>query len=255
MKQYVIGFVMLVGLASCTSINVKLADKDLAEERRPLSGFQRVELLGSLDVRYTQADSFSVVVKAPADVIGEVETNVKDSCLVVGMRGEGAVVNFGIADSDDVTVYVTSPDFLGIELKGSGDFTCDRPLDTDNLDIRLKGSGDIRFRQVICDRAAVQLVGSGDVDVKLLTAQLSSVEVVGSGDVEMAQQQVAQTALELKGSGDIKINFRQCGAVKARLVGSGDITLRGDVATLESNTRGSGDIKTGALTVREQSAQ
>ncbi len=251
MKQLFFAVAMMAGLASCTHINMKVGNTTMVEESRAIDGFERIEMLGSLDVRYAQADSFSVIVKAPENVIGEVETRVKDSSLVVCMKGEGAVMNFGIADSDGVTVYVTSPDFLGVELKGSGDFTCDKPLDTDNLSIRLKGSGDINFRQIICDHAAIQLVGSGDVKVKQLTAQQTDVEVVGSGDVEVAQQQVALTTLGLKGSGDIKMDFRQCGDVKARLVGSGDITLRGDVATLEDSTRGSGDIRTKALTVRE----
>ena len=243
---------MMAVLASCTQVKFSMGDKATAEEQRELSGFERIEQLGSLDVKYRQGGAFSVRVEAPKDVIKDVETIVRGNCLVVKMKGEGSVVNFGVADSDGVTVYVTSPDFLGIELKGSGDFTCEGPLDTDNLDIWLKGSGDITFYEVICDRADIQLVGSGDVKVKQLTAQQTAVEVVGSGDVEVAQRQVEQTSIELKGSGDIKMSCTQCGSVSTRLMGSGDITLKGDVATLDSSTRGSGDTDTDKLTIREK---
>jgi hypothetical protein len=252
MKQIVFAVAMMALVASCANIKFRVGDKAVAEEQRELTGFERIEQFGSLDVRYRQGDTFSVRVEAPKDVVKDVETIVRGNCLVVRMKGEGSVVNFGIADSDGVTVYVTSPDFLGIELRGSGDFVCEGLLDTDNLDIWLKGSGDITFNDVICDRANIQQVGSGDVKVRQLTAQQTDVELVGSGDMEVTQRQVAQTRIELKGSGDIKMKCRQCGSVISRLIGSGDITLNGDVASLGSSTRGSGDINTDGLTVGQK---
>ena len=240
-----------VALASCKGLKVDYHhDEPTVSQRRALTGFERIELLGSLDVKYQQADSFSVFVDAPADVLKYVETRVEGNRLIVNIKGEGKIINFGVKDADDVTVYVTSPDFLGIELKGSGDFDCKGHLDTDNLNIQLKGSGDIEFQDVICDHVAVSVVGSGDVEVKNIVSRETDIQLVGSGDIKMNQRQVARTDMELKGSGDISLMLQQCGTVNARVLGSGDITLRGDVDKLNQQTRGSGDIHTKQLVIR-----
>ena len=215
---------------ACSGLKVHYSKTDPhGVHERDLKGFERVELLGSLDVKYAQADSFSVRVDAPVKVLNDVETYVTGNKLVVKMKGEGNIINLGVSDADDVTVFVTSPDFLGIELKGSGDFESNGLVDTDNLDITLSGSGDIKFDDIICDRVNVSLVGSGDVDVKHVKTQWAGVQLVGSGDVKM--------------------RLDDSGAVDANVIGSGDITLSGNVKDYKYNVRGSGDMNTSGLTI------
>lgn len=217
---------------SCSGLNVKFSHTAAhAEEQRSLTGFERIELLGSLDIKYQQSDSFSVRVDAPVEILKKVETRVEGDKLIVNMKGEGEVINFGVPDGDNVTVYVTSPDLLGIALRGSGDFECQHLLDTDNLDIMLNGSGDIKFDDIICDQVNVSLVGSGDVELKHVKMLRSYVNLVGSGD--------------------IKVNYDNSGAVEANLTGSGDITLSGSVKDYKSNVRGSGDMHTEQLAIRK----
>lgn len=233
MKKVLLLSVVTLGMltsCACSGLKVHYSKTDPhGIHERDLKGFERIELLGSLDVKYAQADSFSVRVDAPVKVLNEVETYVTGNKLVVKMKGEGNIINLGVSDADDVTVFVTSPDFLGIELKGSGDFESNGLVDTDNLDITLSGSGDIRFDDIICDRVNVSLVGSGDVDVKNVKTQWAGVQLVGSGDVKM--------------------RLDDSGAVDANVIGSGDITLSGNVKDYKYNVRGSGDMNTSALTV------
>lgn len=217
---------------SCSGLNVKFSHTAAhAEEQRSLTGFDRIELLGSLDIKYQQSDSFSVRVDAPVEILKKVVTRVEGDKLIVNMEGEGEMINFGVPDGDNVTVYVTSPDLLGIALRGSGDFECQHLLDTDNLDIMLNGSGDIKFDDIICDQVNVSLVGSGDVELKHVKMLRSYVNLVGSGD--------------------IKVNYDNSGAVEANLTGSGDITLSGSVKDYKSNVRDSGDMHTEQLAIRK----
>lgn len=224
----------MLALASCSFNRLKTRQSDNDNHRThfssQLTGFNRIELQGSLDVKYSQADTFSVVVLAPNDVLRYVETRVDGEKLIINMKDGDKLINFGMDDSDDVTVYVTSPDFLGIELKGSGDFDSKGLLDTDSLDIVLRGSGDIEFDNVICDQVNVSLVGSGDVEVRTVKALRSRVSLIGSGDVKMC--------------------YDNSGVVESNLTGSGDITLRGKVKELKSNVRGSGEVNTEKLTVK-----
>ena len=231
-KDLLLSVVVLGMLTSCSCSGLKVSyskTEPHGMHGRDLKGFERIEQLGSLDVKYQQADSFSVRVEAPVKVLDDVETYVAGNKLVVRMKGEGNIINLGVSDADDVTVFVTSPDFLGIELKGSGDFESSGLVDTDNLDITLNGSGDIKFDDIICDRINVSLVGSGDVDVKNVKTQWAGVQVVGSGDVKM--------------------RLDDSGAVEANLTGSGDITLSGHVKDYKHHVRGSGDIDVDKLRI------
>ena len=229
--QFLTMMAVLIGLTSCTSCKVSRwhVETSQASETRTLRGFERIELLGSLDVKYQQADSFSVEVSAPEQYLDKVETIVEGNRLVLRMKGDGKFINFGVSDGDGVKVYVTSPDLIGVTLRGSGDFECVHLVDTDNLDITLNGSGDIKFADVICDRVNVSLVGSGDVDMREVKTLWAGVSVVGSGDVKM--------------------RFENSGKVEANITGSGDITLKGTVSNYQYNVRGSGDMHTEELKI------
>ncbi len=224
--------VVLIGLTSCTVRKWHVVTSNQSSDVRELRDFERIELLGSLDVKYQQADSFSVEVCAPKEHLGQVETIVEDNCLILRMKGDGKLINFGVADGDNVKVYVTSPDLIGVTLRGSGDFECLHLVDTDNLDITLNGSGDIKFADIICDRVNVSLVGSGDVDLREVKTLYADVDLVGSGDVKM--------------------QFNNSGKVKTNLTGSGDITLSGDVKDYKSHVRGSGDMHTEGLSIANE---
>ncbi len=247
MKKLFFVFVVVFAVVAGTSVYA-FQGSDKVEESRGLKGFERIRLEGSPDIKYAQGKTWSVRVKAPKSIIKKVQTRVENNTLVVSVSS-GSMFSFSSMKDNDVTVYVTSPDLVGVEVHGSGDFESKSHVDTDNLAITLKGSGDIDFYDIICDRVNVSLVGSGDVDVKKVVTQYSAVELVGSGDVKISQLNAKDTKLELKGSGDIKVANQNCGIVTCRLVGSGDITLTGTVRKLEKTTRGSGDIHTDGLQI------
>ena len=232
MKKIVFAIMALALLTSCKYDITKTVTvhSDNVEENRQLKNFERIVLMGSIDIKYAQADSFSVKVSAPESIVKKVETTVEKNELKVRMRDGGRILRIGGIDSGNVTVYVTSPDFLGINLMGSGDFMCVTPLDTDTLTIGLRGSGNIYFKDVICDRVNVSLIGSGDVSVNRVRAQQALLDLIGSGDIEM--------------------NFDNSGVVDAQVKGSGDITLKGNVRKMNNQVRGSGDIDTDELMVK-----
>ncbi len=252
MKKVLLAIISLLMLTACS---LKIGDKsnvEVASDQRQLNGFERIVQQGSMDVKYQQGDQFSVVVKTRKSDVNKVETRVENSTLFISMKEMSKLVNFGWTDGDDVVVYVTSPDLIGVEVNGSGDFKCRTPLDTDHLDMILKGSGDIEFSDIICDDIAISVVGSGDVKVQEVKAQKSAISLVGSGEIKVNQQHVAQTMVELKGSGEVKVNFNDCGLVKSSLLGSGEITLSGNVAEHQSSKQGSGDLDVEKLAVKNK---
>ena len=147
-------------------------------------------------------------------------------------------------ESDDIKVYITSPDIIDVSLMGSGDFIAQNHIDTDNLKIELKGSGNIEIADVICDRIQTTLVGSGDVSIGHVVTGSSDIELVGSGDIDINHERANRIDIMLKGSGDIRSTFQACGDVVSELRGSGDITLGGDVRSMQFRKVGSGTYHT-----------
>ena len=235
---------MAVAMLSMSCVNMKIGmDGDVVSEYRPLKGFEKIEINGSPNVYYTQADSFTVKVRGPKDGLENILTEVNDGTLSIRNRGKMGVVNIVIHDEDQAEVYVTSPDLVSVRLSGSGDFTSEKCVDTDQMEIVLRGSGDMNVKDLICDACRVELMGSGNIDVNRLEAKESDVTLIGSGDIVINQYQVLSTRLGLKGSGDIKVDFNEgCQAVDCELRGSGDITLRGVVSRFSQQKTGSGDI-------------
>ena len=231
MKKVLFAIVALALLTSCKfDVTRSVTVDSNVEESRQLKNFERIAMLGSMDVKYAQADTFSVKVNGPSDIIKKVETIVEGNVLKIKMKDSNRIIHFGDVDSGNVTVYFTSPDFLSVSLMGSGDFMSVLPLDTDTLTIDLKGSGDIYFKNVICDRIDASVIGSGDVTVNKVKTQQARLDVIGSGDIDMG--------------------FDNSGSVDAQVKGSGDITMKGTVRQMNKLVRGTGDIDTDDLQVK-----
>jgi uncharacterized Zn ribbon protein len=240
-------------LGSCINERKVLGvfDSEKVTERRGHDGFEKIEILGSPTVYYTQADSFSVSVKGPKSMVDDIITEVDGHTLKVRNRGKIGIFNISVGDDDQTAVYVTSPDLTRVQLNGSGDFISNGRIDTDRAIFVLRGSGDIDVEDIICDECEVELVGSGDFDINRLEAKDVSVSLIGSGDIEVNLCNVETTSIALKGSGDIKTTFQDaCRNVDCELDGSGDIKLSGEVVHLNQHKVGTGDIDTSNLHVK-----
>ena len=206
--------------------------------------FISVRIEGSPTVKFVQGNKHEVIVQGTKEYVDKIKTVVEGNKLVVGLKSN---ISFNIfknrSDRKNLVVYVTSPDLVGVELAGSGDFICKGPIDTDRLNIQVNGSGDVDFEgHVICDKLNVQMAGSGDVDIMNVDAIESELQLVGSGDIEVKQKNVEHTKIQLIGSGDIKVSFDNCKDVESSLAGSGDVTLKGNITgRLNKATAGSGD--------------
>lgn len=259
LSQYLILVVMwlmiVLGLTSCITTIDRPFPGDPIVETRQHRGFERVEINGSPNVVYTQADTFGVRLEGPEKMVDNMMTEVKNHTLYIYNKGRVDVkvgfVNLNWGDKDDVTIYVSSPDLVGVRVNGSGDFVCRGPLDTDMMDIVLRGSGDIAFNDIICDGCTTELVGSGDITIEHLDVRTSTAVLIGSGDIAINEANVVETDLSLRGSGDIVVHFEEgCQSAQCQLAGSGDITLSGTLSHFDFKKSGSGEISREDLIVR-----
>ena len=259
LSQYLVLGVMLLmialGLTSCMTTIDRPFPGDQIVELRNHRGFERIEISGSPNVVYFQADTFGVRLEGPEKMVDNMMTEVKDRTLHVYNKGRVDVkvgfINLNWGDKDDVTIYVSSPDLIGLRMNGSGDFVSRNLLDTDVMNIILRGSGDVRFEDILCDACTTELVGSGDININHLDAKTSTAVLVGSGDIKISEANVMETDLSLRGSGDISVNFEEgCQSAQCQLAGSGDITISGTLTHYDYKKSGSGDIHVDNLIIK-----
>ncbi len=252
MKRFLAFAVLAIAFASGVYAVRGVTGNKGKTELRPVGNFTQIVINSPVYVYYTQGKKAEVKVEGPADKLQYVLVEVNSNKLVVSCknkskRGFGGLSFSNSVDMDGVKVYVTSPDLIGVQLLGSGDFDCRGKLDTDNMRIELRGSGDISFENIICDNIYTELVGSGDISLNSVDALKSTVSLVGSGDITISQKNVKATTATLKGSGDISIKFSKCGTADCSLMGSGDFELSGTLRQLNKKQLGSGDFDTDGL--------
>ena len=255
-----------VCMACYSSKDVK-ADGRTVTKTPQVGYFSKVEAYGSADVKFVQGKRSGVRIVGAKYLVDNLVVEQKGETLVLTNKGTG--IPFFSASSDDLTVYVTSPDLTDVTMKGSGDFEMDGNLDTDNLNVTLVGSGDADIHSVVCDnvkfdvrgsgdlnaesieckQAACSVYGSGDVKLGSVTADNVAMLVQGSGDMGAVLRGVAYTSAKVLGSGDIGVVFNNCNTAECEVRGSGDIVLKGSLGSLRKSVAGSGDISTSHLSL------
>ena len=142
MKKLFMFIAAVLALVSCSSVTSNKEDIMVQEDRK-VGKFTSIAIQGSPTVIYRQGNTCTVKVRANKSVIKDIKTTIDKGCLNVSMKGNGGF--FVFSKEKPITIYVTSPDLIGVEIAGSGDFKSEMPLDTDNIRLVVRGSGDIDF--------------------------------------------------------------------------------------------------------------
>ena len=210
--------VVLVG--SCDWKVEKNSKGKVVHTHTNLRSFERIRIDAVCDVHYRQGDTTKVkIVASDPEVMEKTKITVDDGCLDIRSKGRGWS---NWKKKRTVSVYITSPDLIEVDMHGVGSFKAEGNLDTDTLRLRLKGTGDMDFQNIICDRIEAHLEGVGDMDLHQLQTQ--------------------HAEISLKGVGDLDAHFVNSGSVNCSLKGVGDIDLSGEVKSLQKRKQGTGKI-------------
>lgn len=235
------------------------------ERRFDLTGFEKVTLLGSLQVEFYQGP-FSVVAIGPTDELPYVEATVKGGTLTIRQKdhrevqaeghpkrrtkvwiGPVTIAKITGGSSFSTRVVVHLPNLSGLVLSGSGDALLGRFTGPGAMELSVQGSGDIEALalqdlsalrldmqgsgRIMCRHAEVKgrtdldLAGSGDIVVAGSTTQLD-VSLTGSGVVQAGAFAAEYGSTKLIGSGDAEVNYTT-DQVTTTVVGSGNLKRKG----------------------------
>mgnify|MGYP003430037390 FL=1 len=101
-------------------------------EVRPLESFSGIELKSAANVYVTQGDVQEVRVEAEDNLLGKINTTVKNNSLVIDDEDN-------IKYTKPVTIYITVKDLCLLELTGSGNIVTRSQFLCDFMNIKLSG--------------------------------------------------------------------------------------------------------------------
>lgn len=183
------------------------------------AGAEALEIHLAADVEFTQADTPSVVVTGPAEVVREI--TVEDGRVDFRDGYDGRFSGIRFRDSPRVQIAIAGPDVRSFVLHGSQALTIN-DYDQDTFALAIHGSGDV----VASGRARtvdLEIHGSGDADLSDLTSESAEVMIAGSGEAEVAPAALAD--ITIHGSGDVTLATRPR-QVSQNIHGSGDVHQR-----------------------------
>ncbi len=240
LKPFAFAFLLLAtsSLTFAGSVKIPVAHSSIETQDRKLSGFHALASSGSFDVVLSQGNTESVRVKADADVINEVVTEVKNGTLMIHSKNNHSWGTGNFWNNKTVTIYVTAKDLNSIGVSGSGDLKIENQFNTNSLQLRLSGSGDFSGKVNVKTLEAA-ISGSGDFKIAG-RADESNVAISGSGDFDGNGLMTKSTAIRISGSGDASIYASE--KLDASVSGSGDIHYSGHPKSVSKIVHGSGDV-------------
>ena len=216
-----VALVFLLCATSCVTDNAPQASQvPQVGKVTAMQRFADINLVGSMQVLYTQGDSHSVRVEADPEAFDKLLIYVKSNQLFITCKDSQELDTVSM---ENVKVYVTSPNLIEISVTGSGVFTATDKVRVTNLDIELTGSGSVAFENV-------------------LSGKMLDVELTGSGSVSFANLIINKLGTKITGSGDVDYAHLKAEHVESDIAGTGTITMHGTVNNHKKNVIGEGHI-------------
>ena len=251
---------LLLLLNSCISAQIIRGSGDLVTEEIPIGNYNKIQVgQASIDVTYTQTDQpAGLSVVTDRNIFDKYIFRVEDGKLEIRPKPEYRYASF---QPTRFTVTTRSAGLNKIDKAGSGNFTVDSPLNTENLGIDLAGSGKVYFNETLtANDIDVDVAGSGnlnatDIQARSLDGDIAgsgrmslagriakvSFDIAGSGSVHAFDLQVEDVDCDIAGSGNVEISVSN--SIKLDVAGSGSIKYKGNPQHIKQDIAGSGRIQ------------
>ena len=213
--------------------------KDRLEQTVPVTQFDKVSLTAGFIVNYTQGMNHECTIFASPKDMEHVKAEVKNNQLYISIiidKKKMKKMKYSTSIlSEDVIVYVTSPELVKASCVGSGEFIATTDIKSEDVKFDISGTGEIKLKKVTADNMTLNIAGAGDI-------KIDNVDAV-----------CQKTVLSVAGAGEISASFTDCDELKCSIAGAGEIELKGKVANYSESIAGAGKIKKDGLKITGKS--
>ena len=233
MKRVIALVFLALLLINCSKGQVVVGSSNIITQEKQLSAYDRIEVLGSYDVIFTDGEVGKIKIKAPDNILPLIQTEVSDGLLRIDTGKNRYKLK------EPIIIYVPVDSRLKqVDIKGSADIYSEKNLETKALNVGIYGSGDVRL-QVEASSLALKIDGSGNIRVGGKTDNLS-ININGSGDVEVPNLKAEKAAISISGAGDVSAYVTE--DVDISIAGSGDVIIKGNPKKIKQKINGSGRV-------------
>lgn len=230
-------------MVSVFALSAAIASSGFAQEATvtsDLSGFTRIELSTSADLKVIIADDYSITMTGDRDRIDRMELDVSGDELEISSKGRGFSF-FGRHNDGYVNIAITMPNIEEMEINGSGDAEL-IGIDNEEILLNINGSGDL-YVTGRSEAVEIEINGSGDIEMDEVSGKDVTIEINGSGNVEFDGGTCERMEIEVDGSGDIDAKDLICEIVQIEVEGSGNSRVHAtELLVFESEGSGRVDV-------------
>ena len=209
--------------------------KDRLEKTVQVTQFDKVSLTAGFVVKYTQGLNHECTIFASPKDMEHVKAEVKNNQLYLSViidKKKMKKMKYSTSIlSEDVIVYVTSPELVKASCVGSGEFIATTDIKSEDVKFDISGTGEIKLKKVTADNMTLNIAGAGDI-------KIDNVDAV-----------CQKTVLSVAGAGEISASFTDCEELKCSIAGAGEIELNGKAANYSESIAGAGKIKKDGLKI------
>lgn len=205
--------------ASCTKEfggNCSEGAGQIEKRELDLESLTKIDLGLSGQVFVSEGPQF-IEIEAPSDIIDRIldESTIESERWIIEIDG--------CYDGPELKVWITLPQFIALDISGSGDII---GLDT------LKNINQLNL----------EIDGSGNINLTILDAQKIDTEIKGSGDIAVHGKIIETLSCDIQGSGNILVGYNSGLSSRSKIEGSGNIELVGNVEDSFVDIEGSGNV-------------
>ena len=225
---------LIIAIAICMGA-ITAKGKDRLEKTVQVTQFDKVSLTAGFVVKYTQGLNHECTIFASPKDMEHVKAEVKNNQLYLSViidKKKMKKMKYSTSIlSEDVIVYVTSPELVKASCVGSGEFIATTDIKSEDVKFDISGTGEIKLKKVTADNMTLNIAGAGDI-------KIDNVDAVWQ-----------KTVLSVAGAGEISASFTDCDELKCSIAGAGEIELKGKVANYSESIAGAGKIKKDGLKI------
>ena len=229
---------LIIAIAICMGA-ITAKGKDRLEKTVQVTQFDKVSLTAGFVVKYTQGLNHECTIFASPKDMEHVKAEVKNNQLYLSViidKKKMKKMKYSTSIlSEDVIVYVTSPELVKASCVGSGEFIATTDIKSEDVKFDISGTGEIKLKKVTADNMTLNIAGAGDI-------KIDNVDAVWQ-----------KTVLSVAGAGEISASFTDCDELKCSIAGAGEIELKGKVANYSESIAGAGKIKKDGLKITGKS--
>ena len=229
---------LIIAIAICMGA-ITAKGKDRLEKTVQVTQFDKVSLTAGFVVKYTQGLNHECTIFASPKDMEHVKAEVKNNQLYLSViidKKKMKKMKYSTSIlSEDVIVYVTSPELVKASCVGSGEFIATTDIKSEDVKFDISGTGEIKLKKVTADNMTLNIAGAGDI-------KIDNVDAV-----------CQKTVLSVAGAGEISASFTDCDELKSSIAGAGEIELKGKVANYSESIAGAGKIKKDGLKITGKS--